>query len=82
MENMACGILADANKELTNAAIEQLREKWNARAPQRLEEFQALVTPLVDWLRENYDPHTEIRVGWDKAEIFCIDMGVPFPYED
>jgi len=58
---------------------QKLREEWNANAPRRMKEFENLAKPLIEWLWENYNPHAEIRITWERAEIFCSDMGIPFP---
>lgn len=35
----------------------------------RLQELKGLATPLVEFLRENYDPHYEIIVDIDKVRL-------------
>lgn len=47
---------------------------------QTVAEFEALTAPLVAWIREHHDPHTEVTVSWDHAYIKHDGLSVPFPY--
>ena len=42
-----------------------------------LEEFEAVVKPVNDYLRRNYHPHTVIVIDYDGAHVYEALMGVP-----
>ena len=48
----------------------------------KLEEFEKLVKPLVDYINDNYDPYTIIVVEFNKAEIKRVEICVPFEVRD
>ena len=43
-------------------------------------ELEALASPLVKWLREQYGPHTEITITWDYVCVKHDGGSIPFPY--
>ena len=47
-----------------------------------LKEFDALCLPLVEWLRDKHDPHTEIRVSSTEAILLQSHMGAIYPYRE
>jgi len=49
---------------------------------ERLKEVEKLCIPLVQFLRKNYDPHTEIIVSTDFVKVSQELLGVPVPYEE
>jgi hypothetical protein len=40
-------------------------------------EFEALARPLVKFLNDNFNPHTEIVIDCDSARILSGECGVP-----
>ncbi len=63
--------------------IEEINKKqaeWIANAGKRTEELKTLAEPLVEWLRDNYNPHYEIVISWEFTTIKREDSGVPFPF--
>lgn len=48
---------------------------------QELDELKRLAAPLVAWLRENYNPLTEIHISWDRVRTITDELSVPFPYD-
>lgn len=48
----------------------------------RLADFKTAVQPLVDYLRENHDPHTRVIVDSSSAELLSGEIAVPFGSED
>lgn len=53
----------------------------NAIAFTMLEELECKAKPLVDYLRENYHPHTAIVITAERAVIVEDVMSVPFSRE-
>lgn len=44
----------------------------------RIESFKEAAAPLVEWLKENCDPHTTAIVNDAYAELKTGELGVPF----
>lgn len=42
-----------------------------------LKEFESIIKPVNDYLRQNYHPHTVIIVDYDGAHIYEALMGIP-----
>lgn len=42
-----------------------------------LEELHTLSAPLIDWLREHYNPHTQIIVDVDRARVVMDLISAP-----
>lgn len=47
-----------------------------------LKEFDHLCEPLVEWLRKNHDPHTEINISSTEATLLKAHMGAVYPYRE
>lgn len=45
-------------------------------------EFEAIVTPLIMWLRENHHPHMTVVVTSRNAEVLEGQCSVIVPFED
>ena len=41
----------------------------------KVEEFEELTKPLIEWLQENHDPHTKILIDYNRAELLEGKMG-------
>ena len=37
--------------------------------------------PLVEYLREHYDPHTMVTVSQDRVDLWAPEMGIPIMHE-
>lgn len=48
----------------------------------RLEEFGALVTPLIKWLEANYHPHTSILIEYGEATLMEGRLGFTLVKDD
>ena len=59
---------AIVNKENTNKVL--------------MEEFQSLSKPLSDWLYKNGNPHSLITITQSNAEVYCLQIGIPFKIRD
>jgi hypothetical protein len=44
---------------------------------QKMKEFEALATPLYEWLIANTDPHTSIIIDWDSMRVVSDEIGIP-----
>ena len=44
----------------------------------KFEELQRICEPVVQYIRENYDPHTQIVVTDDSVTVMQKKIGVPF----
>ena len=66
------------------AWVEKAREMAGKEEnmPEKLKELEHLSTPLVDYLRDNYDPHTVIVIQDDLVRLYREEMGVPIPLSD
>jgi len=42
-------------------------------------EFETLARPLVKFLNDNFNPHTEIIINCDSARIMSGECGIPIP---
>lgn len=47
-----------------------------------MEELKALATPLVNWVRENHGPHTEICISYDHVWVKHDGIGIPYPISE
>ena len=47
-----------------------------------LEEFEKLTKPLNEWLQKNGNPHQQIVISFDGAELVEGVIGVPFQVND
>jgi hypothetical protein len=47
-----------------------------------LDALEALTAPLVNWIREHHDPHTELHISWDHVWLRQDLMSIPFPYSE
>lgn len=50
--------------------------------PYDINEFKALIAPVVEWLQKNGHPHMKIIVEQDGAELVEGVLGQPFPVKD
>jgi len=41
---------------------------------ERIDEFGKIVLPVIEWLRENYNPHTSIEITSNTAELKSGEM--------
>lgn len=39
--------------------------------------LEALCQPVVDWLKKNHDPHTEVRISADHIDLVESVIGIP-----
>ena len=67
--------------QFENIKAKEIYEKCKAHKD-KLEELKNIAQPLVNYLQNNYDPHTYILVRDDKVEILQEEMGVPFEVKD
>ena len=51
-------------------------------SPDKFKEFEKLVTPLYEWLQDNYNPHTSIIIECGFAKIVQDTMGIPLGVRD
>jgi len=68
--------------EAALAAYEQTAKTAAGAAAAKLDELEALAAPIVAWIREHHDPHTEVHISWDHAWVRQDILGVPFPYSE
>lgn len=47
-----------------------------------MNELEKLAKPLVDYLRNNYNPHTTIVITDERVVVVEDVMGIPFPIGD
>lgn len=47
-----------------------------------IEEFKTLAKPLNEWLQKNYDPHCNIIISYDGAEVVRGELGISFEVQD
>lgn len=45
-------------------------------------ELRKLAQPLIEFLRENYNPHSSIIIDYDFAKVVIDEIGIPFEVED
>lgn len=79
-------------KDITAEVMEKYPEKFTGRTivvheptPEQqaisralMRELETLAAPLVEWLRENYSPHTDIVISWDHVWVKHDGMGIPY----
>lgn len=41
------------------------------------EQLEKLCQPVVDWLKKNHDPHTEVRISAEHIELVESVIGIP-----
>ncbi len=41
------------------------------------EQLEKLCQPVVDWLKKNHDPHTEVRISEDRIDLVESVIGIP-----
>lgn len=66
--------LNPTKKEAAATATEKGREEIAA--------LRELTAPIVEWIRENHSPHTEVHISWDHVWVRHDGIGIPFPYSD
>lgn len=66
-------------KTLSGTPVEQTQEQIQT-AKKAMAELETLAAPLVEWIRDNHGPHTEICITWDRVTVKHDGMGLPFPY--
>ena len=49
---------------------------------EEMEELKQLCEPLVNYLTQNHDPHTQIIVSMDSILITKTEIGIPFDNND
>lgn len=47
-----------------------------------VEEFEDVTRPVVEWLRNNWDPHTRAVIDCDGAVLVRDEIGVPYYPKD
>lgn len=47
-----------------------------------LAELEKLALPIVEWIRDHHDPHTEVHISWDHAWVRQDLLSLPFPYSE
>ena len=45
-------------------------------------ELEALAKPLIDFLRDNYHPHTAILITDDRVAVVETVLSIPQPIDD
>lgn len=43
----------------------------------KAEELEKLCKPVVDWLKKNHDPHTEVHIAVDHIDLMVGVIGIP-----
>lgn len=69
MENS--GALEDTTTQF-NKTIE-----WRVRRVSEAEQLEKLCKPVVDWLKKNHDPHTEVHITVDHIDLMESVIGIP-----
>lgn len=41
------------------------------------EQLEKLCQPVVDWLKKNHDPHTEVHISEDRIDLVESVIGIP-----
>ena len=41
------------------------------------EQLEKLCQPVVDWLKKNHDPHTEVRISAEHIDLVESVIGIP-----
>lgn len=49
---------------------------------ERIKRLTELAAPLVEWIRENHGPYTEVLVSWDCVSVKHEGAQIPFPYSE
>lgn len=60
---------------------EQKKVALEARLAE-LEELKKRAAPIVAWIRERHNPHTEVHISWDHVWVRQDLLGLPFPYSE
>lgn len=47
-----------------------------------IEEIKELAQPLIEYIKNNYHPHTKIIIEDDFVEVVETIYGIPIEYED
>lgn len=47
-----------------------------------LDELSLLCTPIIDYLKQKYDPYTTIQISMDKIEVNNVGMCIPVEKEN
>jgi hypothetical protein len=56
---------------------DQMRAENESRNLDRLNKFKELARPLVKFINDEFDPHTEIVIDCDSARILSGEYSVP-----
>ena len=48
----------------------------------KLDEFEEVCRPVVEYIQKKYDPHTMIIIGWASAVLASEEMGTPYEVPD
>lgn len=67
--------------KLNSVTIPQMAG-MQAETLRQIDELKVLATPLVEWVRENHGPHTEICISYDRVQVKHDGTGIPFPYSE
>lgn len=67
-------------KEVDRTEAEKAGSKVDTQ--RREDELRQAAAPLVQYLRENYHPHTAVIVTDEQVSVLEDVIGVPFPIED
>jgi len=44
---------------------------------EKIQSFQQVAEPVIQWLNENTDPHTSILITVDRADLMSGEIGFP-----
>lgn len=48
----------------------------------KFEEVSKACEPLIEYLRDNYDPHTHVVVSSDSVKVLRDELGIPIEVND
>lgn len=58
--------------------VELLSElQGGVRRVSEAEQLEKLCQPVVDWLKKNHDPHTEVRISAEHIDLVESVIGIP-----
>lgn len=47
---------------------------------EKIKKLGELASPIIQWLNDNFDPHTVVVIQFDRADVFRAECGAGIGY--
>lgn len=48
---------------------------------EHFEKLEELSNPLIEYLHNNFNPHTSIIIDWDRLRVISDEISMPIPID-